>query len=111
VTGVQTCALPILLLHDHRFTRRKDALLMAVPFRLREVLDHGESHGLGRTQAEGSGVADVEGDDLVALALELVRAPREAPADLITHVPEAVAGADSRFAHHGQRIAVLRQVP
>src|SRR5439155_17260288 len=98
---------PGLLLHDDRFARGKDALLVAIPFGLRQVLDHGESHGLRGTKAEGPGVADVERDDLVALALELVGAPREAPTDLIAHMLEAVAGADSRFGHHGRRITAV----
>src|SRR4029077_124444 len=99
---------PGLLLHDDRFARREDALLVAVPFCLRQVLDHGESHGLRRTQAKGPGVADVERDDLVALALELVGTPGEAPTDLVTHMFQAVAGADTRFGHHGRRITAVR---
>ena len=88
-----------LLLHDHRLARREDALLVAVAFRLGQVLDHRQAHGLGRAQAEGARVADVQRDDLVALALELVGAPCQASADLVAHVLQALARADGRLAH------------
>src|SRR5262249_31161679 len=62
----------LLLLHHYRFTRREDALLMAVTFRLGQVLDHRQAHRFGGAEAEGFRVADVQGDDFVALALELM---------------------------------------
>ena len=66
-----------LRVHDHRLARREDALLVAVALGLREVLDHRQAHGLGRPEAERGRVADVQLDDLVALALELLGAPRQ----------------------------------
>src|SRR5207248_7708759 len=96
-----------LLLHDHRLARGEDALLMAVALGVGEPLDHGEPHGLGRAQPEGPGVADVERDDLVALALELVGAPGEASADLVTHVLQGLARADGVLAPHPPRITAL----
>src|SRR6185312_418865 len=77
---------PPLLLHHHRLAGREDALLVAIALGLRKILDHRETHGLRRAKAERLRVADVEGDDLVPLPLELVRAPRQATTNLITDV-------------------------
>ena len=90
-----------LLLHDHGFARREDALLMAVAFGHRHVLDHGEAHGLRRAEAEGAGIADVQRHDLVALALELLGATSEPATDLVLDVAQAFAGADLGFLGHG----------
>src|SRR5262249_57929382 len=51
-------------------------------------------------------VADVERDDLVALPLELVGTPREAAADLVAHVAQALARA--QLGVHAGRIAQSR---
>src|SRR5581483_11969798 len=61
-------------------------------------------------------VADVEGDDLVPLPLELVRAPRQAAANLITDVAEAVARANAGVGLHrvsctSERKDTIRQLP
>ena len=89
----------VLRVHDHGFARREDALLVAVALGLREVLEQRQAHRLGRAKAEGGGVADVELDDLVALALELLRAPRQRAADLVADVRQ-VAGGE----HRGNRV-------
>ena len=75
-----------LLLHDHRFASREDALLVAVAFGIGEILDHGQAHGLRGAEAEGAGIADVQRDDLVAHALELVRPPGQPATDLVADV-------------------------
>ncbi|MGC4111368.1 MAG: hypothetical protein QM747_13280 [Nocardioides sp.] len=43
-----------LLLHHHGLTGREDALLVAVTFRHRHVLDHRQAHRLRRAEAEGT---------------------------------------------------------
>ena len=93
-----------LLLHHHGFARREDALLVAVALRRRHVLDHREAHGLRRAEAEGSGIADVQRHDLVALALELLGATGETSADLVLDVAQAFAGADLGFLGHRRSI-------
>src|SRR5262249_29531780 len=91
----------LVLLHHHRLACREYAFLVAVALSLGEVLDHGEPHALGGAEPEGARITDVEGEDLVALALEFVRAPREPAADLVTHVPEALARPDAGVALPG----------
>ena len=83
-----------LLLHDHGFARREDALLVAVALGGAQVLDHREAHRLRRAEAEGARIADVERDDLVAQPLQLVGAAGQAAADLVADVGEARARAD-----------------
>src|SRR6185437_17097841 len=91
---------PRLLLHDHRFPRREDALLMAIALGLGEVLDHRQAHGLRCPEPERLRVADVEGDDLIALPLELVGAAREAATDLVTDVAQTLARTDAGVGLH-----------
>src|SRR6187549_3113571 len=73
---------------------------MAVALRHRHVLDHGETHGLGCAETESARIADVERHDFVALALELLGAPRETSANLVLDVAQALAGADLGFPGH-----------
>src|SRR6187455_3494825 len=73
---------------------------MAVALRHRHVLDHGETHGLGCAETESARIADVERHDFVALALELLGAPRETSANLVLDVAQALAGADLGFLGH-----------
>ena len=49
---------------------------------------------LGGAEAEGAGIADVELDQLPALALQLAGAPRQFAADLVADFGEAGAGGD-----------------
>jgi hypothetical protein len=44
----------VLLLHDHGFASREDALLVAVGVGFAQVFDHRLTHGFGRAKAEGA---------------------------------------------------------
>jgi electron transfer flavoprotein beta subunit len=90
----------LLLLQHDGLTRGEDALGVAVAFRLRHVLDHRQAQDLRRAEAERAGIADVQGNDLVALALQLERAAGERSTDLVAHVVRAFAGPDPGFAFH-----------
>ena len=94
VVGAHVRDAAALLLHHDRFAGREDALLVAVGLARGEVLDHREPHRLGRAQPEEPRIADVQLDDLVALMLELERAPRELAADLVADVFELRADLD-----------------
>src|SRR5690606_29700398 len=82
---------PLLLLHHDGFPGRENALLIAVAFGRGEVLDHREAHRLRCAEAESAGVADIERDDLVALALELERTAGEPTANLVADAFEVRA--------------------
>src|SRR6202035_347182 len=44
-----------LLLHDHRFARGEDSLLVHIAFAVAQVLDHGQSHRFRRAKTECKG--------------------------------------------------------
>jgi electron transfer flavoprotein beta subunit len=90
----------LLLLQHDRFARGEDALRVAVALRLRHVLDHRQAQDLRGAEAERARIADVQGDDLVALTLQLQRAAGERATDLVAHVVRAFAGPDPGFAFH-----------
>ena len=96
-----------LLLHDHGFARREDALLVAVALAFGQVLDHRQPHGLGRAKTEQPRIADVQRDDLVALPLQLVRAARKPPADLVADVLERIARSNGVIQAHGRSLTRL----
>ena len=89
----------LLLLHHDGFARRENALLVAIAFGGAQVLDHRQPHRLGRAEAEGPGIADVQRDDVVAHALHFQGATGELAADLVTDVGEARARADGSSGH------------
>jgi hypothetical protein len=93
-----------LLLHDHGLARREDALLVAVTFGHRHVLDHRQPHGLRRAKAEGARIADVERHDLVTLAFELLCATGETPAYLVLDVAQAFTRTNLGFLGHKFRL-------
>ena len=59
---------------------------MAVAFRLPEVLEQRQAQRFRRPETERRRVADVQLDDLVALALELLGVPRNRTANLVADV-------------------------
>src|SRR4029077_18661970 len=77
-----------LLLHHDGFACREYALLVAVALRIGEGFDHCQSHGFGRAKPEQARVPIVQRDDLVALALELMRPAGETSSDLVTNALE-----------------------
>ena len=77
-----------LRVHDDGLACREDPLLMAVAFGLREVLEQREAQRLRRAEAKRGRVADVQLDDIIALALEFLSTPRDRAADLVAHVRE-----------------------
>src|SRR6202042_2440698 len=76
----------LLLLHDDGFAGGEYALLMHVAFAHAQILDHRETHGLGRTKSKGVGIADVERHDVVSQPLHVERTARELAADLVANV-------------------------
>src|SRR5262249_32280671 len=99
-----------LLLHHNGFTGGENTLLVAVPFGVRQVLDHGEPHRLRRAEPEGARIADVQRDDLVAHPLHFMGAPGQAPADLVAHVAKALAGTNTDFGLHGAKDTALARL-
>ena len=70
---------------------------MAVALGHGHVLDHGETHGLRRTEAEGTRVADVQRNDFVALTLELLGSTGQASSNLVFDVAQAFTRANLGF--------------
>jgi len=90
VNVVQRHTLDTLLLgvmHD-RLARREDALRIGITGRVRQVADHVLLDFLGRIEAEGSEVADVQLDDLVTLFLHLLGLLQHRAADVVADVGE-----------------------
>ena len=85
--------------HDHRLAGREDTLLMAVAVGLAQVLDHGQAQRLGGAEAEGTGIADVELDDLVAGLFQFLGATCQGPADLVLDSIQVAAGLDRWHRH------------
>ena len=99
VVGRDAADAPLLLLHHHGLACREDALLVAVAFGRTQVLDHRQPHGLGRAEAEGARVADIERDDVVTHPLHFLGATGELAADLVADVGETGAGPDGAGGH------------
>ncbi len=58
--GADSAHAAILLLHHHRFARRKNALLVTVAFAVTQVLDDRQPHRLRGAKSEYARVADVQ---------------------------------------------------
>src|SRR5699024_5955145 len=67
---------------------RGDALGVGVPLRGGQVLDHVDEDLVGRLEAEGRGIADVQPDDLVALGLHAGGLGGHRASDLVAHVAQ-----------------------
>ena len=95
LVGADIVDAAVLLLHHHRLARRENALLVTVRFRLAEVLDHRQPHGLRGSETEQTGVTDVQRYDFVTALLEFVRVVGELAADLVLDLAERAAGGDA----------------
>ena len=82
----------ILLLHHHRLTGGKDALLMRIGIGLMEVLHDRHPHRRRHPEAEGPRIADVELDDVVAFPLELLGPAGEGATNLVLHFVKMLGG-------------------
>ena len=83
----------LVVVHD-RGARRPDALRVGVALRLRQVVDHVGDDLLGRLEAEGCGVADVELEDPVALGLEPLGLDQDRPAHVVADSLQLLALSD-----------------
>ena len=88
-----------LVVVHHRGAGGVDALGVAVALRLRQVVDHVGEDRLGRLEAEGCGVADVELEDPVPLRLEAVCLEQDRPPDVVADSTQLLALDDG--AHEG----------
>ena len=72
---------------------------MAVGLALAEVFDHGQAHGLRGAVAEQAGIADVERDDLVTLALQFVGPVGQLAANFVADALQNGVGFDVFSVH------------
>ncbi len=99
---------PVLLLQQNRLARRIDTLLVGISFCLRQILHQRQAQDLRRTETIGTGIADVQRDDLVTLSFQLDGTARERTANLVTDVLQAVAGLDAGIVFHALKFSLPR---
>jgi hypothetical protein len=75
-----------------RFARRRQALLVGVGVGFGDVVGDGALQMLRRAESEGARVADVQLDQLPALAFQFAGAAGEFAADLVADFGQALAG-------------------
>ena len=85
-----------------RLARLRQALLVGVGIGAGDVVGDGALQVLGRAEAEGAGIADVELDQGPTLAFQLAGAPGELAADLVADFGQAGAGLEAGRRHRGK---------
>jgi len=74
----------------HRFAWREQAFAVGVARCMRNVAQHVLHNFVGRLQAKGSDIADVEPNDLVALFFHLARFVEHRTSNIVSNVGQFV---------------------